>query len=644
MFSSSRRAMSAAVLVCIGLLAASPATAQSDGYPGKRVRPLHIYANANNAPQSTMTEARVILRKFTLEPGRGAMRISGECWSDFDVEAGHNVPSGQLMGLEIEVSLHLLNSDTDDKDGEIVSGQRVFCKTSTTEDVAGLTLGVAKFELPDMERPLPPGVYRLRCRAMAANQPKPIKDALKWVPDMYGVWVEYGMRKVQEMAKDPVSGKMVGVMEKDPTTGKVVPKMISELYETERFNVYERAATLDKVYKEVVESEVFESKGTLFLGNVVRGTSVVLDAKSFLCRNAHFEMLRQLENYEAQRKSMNEMIDMDRKNPDLPPEVKKKKEEDYKRDMASIDVLERRCGGKRDSKELSTYSFIQVSMAAVRDQIIAWEDDLALKYWYLVDGVLNYGWHCVNHPGRNMYIAVDSNNNVADKEARKKKLEDLEKAEGAKEARDAKRDEAWKYIPANIKSIAFEYVRRKEASDDFDSDRFTKKEGKYVVVDVTKWTTYRNTFLAKFKKDAKAALDAVDVSRIYSIQKWGDVFDKCKEARDAVITHTYLYERSARILLVEKIHEKDADARRTAVADLDKVIAEEWDASVTAEELKEMRPLFSKAKSTAAGLSQLFDQAIKVAKKGIDVEDYAYRYKFIFEKKPAPLPRRYGKK
>jgi len=168
-------ALCAAIAVLTVALAAG---ASAQEFPAKRVRPQHLSENWVGSPEAYLTEGRVVLRSFEVDTSSGNMRITGKLWSDFEVESGHGSPAGQLMGLEIDVGLYELSTDIDDKLGNLVPTQGVKCKITATEQAGDVTLGIASFALPEMTKPLPPGVYRLVCRMVMGKQQKATKNTL----------------------------------------------------------------------------------------------------------------------------------------------------------------------------------------------------------------------------------------------------------------------------------------------------------------------------------------------------------------------------------------------------------------------------------------------------------------------------------
>ena len=575
-------------------------------YPGKRVRPPHLAENWVGSPEAYLTEGRIVLRSFEIDTSAGGMRINGKLWSDFEVEAGNGSPAGQLMGIEVEVSLHEVASDIDDKLGAQVPSQSMTVKINGTEPVGEITLGTGSFSLPVMSKPLPPGVYRLACRVTFNKMTDAQKEALKWVRDLYAVVMEYD--------------------EKGIPIGEGTP-----VYKS-KFHIPQ--------WRDMVASEVCRSEGTLFLGNVLqKGGGVKVDKNNSLCRDPSYTVYKTLDNLAKQRELLNTEYDINRKNKDLDQKVVKAS---YEKSVKQLEMLVARAGGKMESKESGFYAQVGQIMKNLREAIIIFEDDLTLKYWIALD-TFYYYFHTVNKIGYNVAMAIDKGNNAFDRDEREKKAKENEDP-AKKAARDELREKNFKYIPEPIKKVATEYARRSEETSEFDSASFTRKEGKVVHIDNGKWSAWRVKFLADFRPKAKAALDSVDVSAGYAIQKWSQAFKMLVEVRDSIIAHAYCYEWHLRMIPVRKQMDAEQDPKLKAQigADADKAIDDDW-ATEAGEAIKELKPIYSAAKVAPASVFSRFETAYKQAKseKVLDMADYAWRYKLSVDKQPYPPPRRY---
>jgi hypothetical protein len=582
----------------VALALSSGAGAQE--YPGKRVRPPHLAENWQGSPESYLTEGRVVLRSFEVDTSTGAMRITGRLWSDFEVESGHGVPAGQLLGIEVEVSLHEQVTDMDDKLGPVVSNQTTKVKISATEPVGEINLGTASFALPDLAKPLPPGIYRLACRLTLNRLAQKDKDALMWVRDMYGVKMEW----------DEKTGQPLG--EGTPVFGSKYHK---------------------DAWRDMVENEVCRSEGTLFLGNTVKGGSISITKDNCLCRDASYVVYKNLEALALQRKQLDEFNDLQKKNKDLD---QKKVKASYDADVKALDMLVARNGGKMDNKESTYYQQTLAKMTNLRDAVILFEDDLALKYWIALDS-FHYYFHTVNKLGYNCYVAIDKGNNTLDRTAREERLERLRDPVAAKKAEED-RERAFKYIPEAIRKANDDYRRRSEETGELDSAAFTRKQGKEVSLDPAKWSAWRIKFLAEFKTRSDALLAPLNVTNIYAIQKWATAYRQVLDVRDAVITHAFCYEYYLRMMPVEK--QVGATGDKKFREDADKAIVADWETEA-GENLKTLQPLLNTAKNAPATVSARYETATKQAKKTVDVEEYAYRYSQSVQKLQVPPPRRF---
>ena len=581
----------------VALALSSGAGAQE--YPGKRVRPPHLAENWVGSPEAYLTEARVVLRSFEVDTSSGAMRITGKLWSDFEVEAGRGVPAGQLLGLEVEVSLHEQSTDIDDKLGPVVLNQTTKAKINATELVGETNLGTGSFALPDLTKPLPPGIYRLACRITLNKLPQNQKDALMWVRDMYGVHMEWD--------------------EKGAPIGEGIPVYLSKFHKD--------------AWRDMVESEVCRSEGTLFLGNTLKGGSISITKDNCLCRDASYAVYKNLEMLAKQRTELDSLNEMQRKNKDLD---QKKVKAMYEADAKSLDMLVTRNGGKMDNKESTFYSQTQARMISLRNAIITFEDDMALKYWIALDS-FHYYFHTVNRLGYNCYVAIDKGDNTLDRKAREERQDKLRDPVAAKAAEEA-RAKAFQYIPEPIRKANDDYRRRSEETGELDSAAFTRKQGKEVSLDPAKWSAWRIKFLAEFKTKSDALVGPLDVSNSYAIQKWGTAYRQALEVRDAVITHTFCYEYFLRMMPVEK--QVGATGDKKFREDADKAIVADW-VTEAGENLKALQPLLDTAKNAPATVRAPYETPRQQAKKTLDLAEYPYRYSLSVQKLPVPPPRRH---
>lgn len=491
------------------------------------------------------------------------MRISGKLWSDFEVEAGHGTRSGQIPGLQVEVGLYQLASENDDNVGFAIPDQTTTVEISGTEDAGDFKLGAAEFSLPAMSKPLPPGFYRLACKLVFDRQSEAVKNALKWVRDVYGMTAE----------NTPIFGSKRHV----------------------------------EVWKDLVENEMCKSEGTLYLGK---------SPKSIVCRDASYEVYKNLLVLSGQRDEFEKQYEIDKKNPAL---NQAKIKASFQQSVKLIDMLQARAGGKMTGVETKSYSDTLAGMHNCREDIQRFEDDLKLKYWIALD-TFNYAFHSINKTGCNCAIAIEKGDNLADRIERERKLQALRNDPVALKVRNDARELAFKSTPEPIKRAAYEFYRRAEETTDFDSATYTKLTGKLVNAEPAKWSAFRVKFIREFRKHSDAALAAIDLSTTYAIQKWPDIYKEAVEVRDAIITYIYSYEMYLRTLSLQK-----SGANGAAIKAEEKQCEEDWKTEA-GDDLKLLEHYFPGAKAPPSAVYSRWDTATKRAKRLLKLSDYAYRY------------------
>lgn len=535
----------------------------TSGFPASRVRPPHLGENWQGSPEAYLLEARVVLRSFEAVVAPDGMRISGSLWSDFEVEAGHGLPAGQIQGLQVEVGLYQLASETDDKVGAVVPDQVTTVKIAATEDAGEFKLGAAEFALPAMAKPLPLGFYRLTCKLVFERQSDPVKNALMWVRDLYGMTAD----------NTPIFGSKRHV----------------------------------EVWKDLIENEMCRSEGTLFIGR---------SPKNVLCGDASYEVYKNLTDLAGQRDELEKQYEIDKKNPGLNPARVKAA---FQQSIKLLDTLQARAGGKMSGTEASAYSKTLAAMHNCREDILQFEDDLRLKYWIALDTFF-YAFHSINKPGGNCARAIEKGDNLADRNERERRLQALRNNPPALKARDEEREKAFKFTPEPIKRAAYEYYRRGEETPDFDSATFTKKAGKLVIADPAKWSAFRVKFLAEFRKSSDASLASIDLSSTYSIQKWPEIFKEVVAVRDAIITHIYGYELYLRTQSLQK-----GGANAAAIKAEEMQCEQDWK-DEAGDDLKLLEQYFPGAKAPPAAVYTRWDTATNRVRRLLKLKDYAYRF------------------
>ncbi len=576
-----------------------PPVTSGPGFPASRVRSQHLIENWAGSPEAYLLEGRIVLRDFQVQAEGGGMRISGRIWSDFETVDSKGWRVGQVLGVSIEVGLYEISSEIDDRLGPLVPTQWVRSEVSETARTQDIELGVAKFSLPLLSKPLPPGIYRLACKLDIAKQSRACKEALMWVRDLYGVIPNYDQ-----------SGHPTGESR--------------EVYGSKDHK---------GAWQDLTENEVCKSQGTLFLGDTLHGGTPTFDSTNVLCRDPSFEVYANLQGLETHR---DELDDQYKQQAARDPKTLKRLKDDSERSMSLLSMLAARAGGWMNDDEHLSYAQSLAAAKTIHEAIAAFEDDLTLKYWIALD-TFHYAFHTINKAGFNCAIAIEKGDAESDRVAREQRrdeFKDLDK----KRARDDKREEAFMYIPEPIKKAAYEYYRRSEETSIFDSASYTRKHGKEVQLDPAKWSAFRVEFLETFRGNSAVALASVDLSDKYAIQKWGEAFKQLQIVRESVFVHAYCYERYLRMISVEK--EIRQGGNKNLRADAEKQMLLEWEAEVGVW-ATEMKPLFDQAKVSPSTVYGRWESASKEARKLLDMPDFAYRYMLSMQEKQVPPPRRH---
>ncbi len=561
--------------------------------------------NWQGSPEAYLLEGRAVLRDFQVQAEGAGMRISGRIWSDFEtVDAKGTIARrvGQVLGLSIEVSLHEINSEHDDRLGALVPSQRATCEVNQTERTNEVELGVAIFSLPLLSKPLPPGLYRLACKLEFAKQSRECKEALMWVRNLYGITPNYDQ-----------SGHPTGE--------------VRDIYGSRDHKDF---------WKEITENEVCRSQGTLFLGDSLINGVPTFTSSNVLCRDASFDLYVNLAALEIQRAHLDDQHVLDKQDAGRDPKAWKRVQESYEKSVRQLDMLVARAGGWMNEQERFSYALTLAAAKYMLLSIAEFEDDLTLKYWVALD-TFHYNFHTVNKLGYVSSVAIDKGDNTRDRMEREKKLQALTDPL-ARRARDARRDEAFQYIPEPTKMAAYEYYRLAEETPYFDSESVTRRLGNEVQLAPEKWREFRIAFLMSFRKKSAASMAALDLSERYAIQKWAEVYKQLVEVRDNIIVHAYCYEHYLRMIHVEKEIGKGGDKNLRAEAD--KQIVNEWEAEA-GDLIEQMKPLFTMAKGPPSAVYARWESASKQARRLLDMPDFAYRYMLSIQKNPVPPPRRY---
>ena len=596
--------------------------AQEDylGFPESRVR---MVRPESHVPDELYDQNRVIIRKTNILPAGRGMQISGEVVTDFDadrVPMGEDLPKGQLQGLKVDVELYyydtVLERDStgavmepkiDPKNpGRLVDGQ---IKTVVVDDYLG-NFGLARFELPVLEKPLAPGVYRLVARVRFKTQDKKLQGAIKWCGDMYGARADV-----------------------DPDTQEIIWRQVMA-----------DASLHDEVYRFLVDSKgELSDVSLLWIGEILKdGNFELVSADkgnarkpaNYLVWSYHLTVIEQLLAFENQLDNVDAVVDAElaaklalepkagatQEEIDKLNELKKRWTEEAKEDKQRIrrdngDLI-KKYGGRtiktKDLNEPKLHTSTVAARMAILEQIAELQEYLSLKYWILTDGFLTYaGWHRINLPAYQAWEAIDKKDNKAatiDRVTNNKAVQD---APGGLAAKWEARKTQWRLCPPEMVAAAFDYLRTKEERADFDPDKFTEKDGEIFVLKSDKWAEYRLEFITKFMEESNKMLSEIDTSTIYAVQVWPQAFSQVKSARDDVITLTYSWEYYIRTDLMKEDKE---------------VVKEAWLRETDSMPNMKLGDYTARATNAPGTIKNRFDSSLNLAKVAAKVKDFTFKY------------------
>lgn len=519
--------LAVAVIVCAsGFLQAQ----ESEGFPVNRMRWERDDSIPGFQPQPTYSENRIVIRNVDLTSDDSGMDISGKIFTDFEVDGAPSdakLRQGQVMGLKITVELYEFSSPFKRKAGIVqhpkldpinfgrrVDGQSV---TVNVEDESE-GFGTASFELPHLERPLPPGVYRLIASIHFGLQDVKVQQSIKYCAHWYG----------SEMVYDPV---LTEYIEEDVLSSP-------ELHETK--------------YQEILNNlRVIRDEAVLYIGQTLTGEAVALRKKTSRSKEAnyvvwtrHINIASWIANLERQIEAGPAYIKGQLEAKGLDPKEKKEILQQHKDSMARVAGLVAMYGGKLQKSELAMYSAALADRMTVLEQVMLFEEALTEQYWAFSDGQLLYGgFYPVNQRGSQAWEACANGDLTMSREKREEKLEIREKGEGGLKGFKSRREEsAWKYSLPSIRKIAFKYLDEKIEKKTYDARNFCDKDDSGVILDEAKYEELRIKWADKFWDETEASLDKLNMSNKYAIAKWETVWREAKAARDACISLAYSWE------------------------------------------------------------------------------------------------------
>lgn len=586
------------------------AQADYDGYPQERVR---LIRGDNHFPDELYTLNRVIFRNTEVRRTSRGMQISGSVITDFDadrVPAGTETPTGQLTGVKVNIELYsydmvlerdprnnnkLVDPKIDPKtEGNLVAGQMM---TVTADETFG-RYGMARFTLPELEKPLAPGLYRLVARVRLKSQTAGIREAFKWCSDMYG------QRAVLD--EDTMENTFHDVMADTSLHNEVYSDLMDNIGELKDVSL-------------------------LWIGSILKDGQLELIAPSdsterkpanYLIWHYHLVVIGQLVDYEYQLDNVDKIVDAELESKlklDASDEVKARWKKEAGEDKVRIRIqnaeLIAQNGGRTSSAERKLYSSSLVVKTAVMEQVARFQEYLTQRYWCLTDGWLQYaGWHTINAPGYSIWEAVTDkdHDNLKGRVARMKKLEDARNADGGLNALWEKRKEDWKYYPAETKKLVFDYLRKKEESPDWDADKFTEKDGNLIVMDAGKWAEYRTDFIVDFTEVTDKILAQVTTTELYAVQVWPKALATAIAAREDVLALTYSWEYYIRVDILKE--EKDK-------------VNEAWKREDQSMPTMDLAKYFKRGSTAPGTLKARFDSNLLQIKSAVKLGDFVATYR-----------------
>lgn len=532
-------------------------------------------------PEPLCVDQRVTFRHIALGQWRGMLVIYGSLWTDFPRDPSRG--GGSLLGLRVAVSLARSEAplESDSKSGlpemprqlgeplTDVPGIRVETTVQVQED----GLGRADFRLPVFRLPLPPGVYRLRAELNFSAQTDPVREALKYCPDLYGGETTFvdGIWEVEDVYTNP---------------------KLRDKYHEQLFTVV----------------RAIRDDATLLIGNLLEGNELVLrghgsgEHANLAIRDRMVQQLEWVRDLQAQRA---ELVARDGAGADT----------------ASIDALIQRYGGSLLAEESRYIGLLDREAAAVLHAIRDFEDRLRLRYWILLDGWLTYpGWHTLNHACYQAREAVRLNDAAAYERERREDLDKAKAAPGGLEARWEARKEAWKYQPREVRDVAFAYLKAKEETAAFDPRKLTLKQDGKLWLDLTAIRDRRATLIEKWLPEAERQLAGLQTPH-YCVQVWPGALRDAQEAAGQVMRLAWAWEHQIRT-------SEQAEDPATIRAD--------WAAEATGWTGINVADFTANADAAPGTVKGAFDAAREKASAAIGLPGMRYRWRAAIDAEQGP--------
>ncbi|MCC6464245.1 MAG: hypothetical protein IT463_02765 [Planctomycetes bacterium] len=607
-----------------GLLLAGQAVAQEGGIPPNRVRQVR----GNTVTTDTLyLQNRVVFRRIDVTSDGYGMQLAGELFTDFECDKpapDSGLRPGQMMGVRVDIKLYQENVTLKRHNNAIKEpklepgryGPQVDTQAiSATAEVVEEGLGLARFQMPALTKPLAPGVYRMVASVTFKAQPAPVVKGLKWCSAWYGE-LDEGLDPVtNERLLRPVWG--------DP-----------ELHE--------------KTYKELLDNfQRVQTEAVIYVADTLRGDKpenmkTLLRAPAQAKGNAKanilvwdtwMETIGWVQLYENQLAQIPVDLKKDLDNPDLPADVKKRRKKEAEQDEINVKDLIQLHGGKCSKEETRLYMQATAARTDILEQIKLFQEYLQQRYWCLVDGWLLYGgFHSINHPGYNAWEAVQSQNKNTSREKREEKLRKAND-EGGEAAFTAKLEETWKFDPAEARNVAKKYLTDKVFKDRWDGNKFVATREKLVVLDLVddsgqpgKWAAYRNNFISEFRKETDRVLGEIDTGVLYATQVWPEVVAEARSARDDVIALALSWEFQIRTAAGKR-----NEATEPLIED-PKAVMQSWqDEDLNRPAEDKLAAYFQRAQIQPGALKTQFDAHMVFIKDKIDLVEFTSAYRRAIE-------------
>ncbi len=461
------------------------------------------------------TENRVTFRRVRAVPVGAGMQIFGDIFTDFEDDTprtGVLRPMGQLR-VQVTIELCCLHYAYDANGPEWepaittrsarapVHGQSCTVIVRTFED----GFGSQRFELPLMEKPLAPGIYELSAAVHFRSQKQQDQEALKWCSDWYG----------EHFAGSDGNDKPVfePVME--------TPDLHNAYYQQ----------LLDEVGK-------VRSTAVLYVGDLLDTG----DEPNLLAWTPWLQTCDALHRYADEIDRVNEAIIEEARGrleaQDAPDRIRERWVQDTDAERRRIlDVnnrLLKRLGGRIGEAHAQALRKAESVKGAILREVHRFHSSLAMDYWTFIDGGIPYGMHTINAPAFNVWEAVSSGQFA------------LARANGVSPEKRQQRLEAWSVVPASIRDIAFDYLRVKEETNEFDAENFCRREVNTIIYDAETWRRYRYSFLENWLSPDSGVLSSLDTTKKYHNQVWPEAFVRAAAIRDEAAKLGYAWEHYTR--------------------------------------------------------------------------------------------------